>query len=256
MPLPFPRSCQHLTPLPCCCPSHSDLLQVKDPVNGLEKPRLNLQAAVGGAPSTPCSVSVTPRSLKAPNTGGSLTFQVTPSTTDCSWSVAIPQASWVRVAGKATGTGPGTVTLQVDPIATTARGTGLTVTPANSQAVNALVSQAAADAEVAATDQRAPTMGRVKGSITGSSATLTWPAAKDGQSGVSSYRVVYTQKGQPQPRCVTGSTVNQQATAAGSNMQVTVAGLSAGTRYTFRVCALDAAGNVASGGLWRTSSSG
>lgn len=232
-----------------CC------VQVTDPVNGLVKPRLNLKAAAALTP-TVCTPTVSPRSVKAANTGGSLTLQVTPPSADCTWSLQAPSVSWLRFVGAASGTGPGTVTLQVDPVTTASRSTGVVVASPNG-AATVLVSQAVATATVAAEDSRPPTMpARVQGSTSRGAITLTWAPARDSQSGVSSYQVVYNQGNkQPYPRCTTGTAVNQQPTTVGTNLQLTVAGLSAGAKYTFRVCAIDGAGNVALGGVWRGTAS-
>lgn len=234
--------------------NHSHRTQVKDARNGLVRPRLNLRAAM----SITCTPKVTPSSVKAGAAGGTYTLQVTPPTSDCQWTVDPPTASWMRFVGPTSGTGPGTVTLQVDPVTTLARSTGVSVTPGDGSLggnVNVLVSQPVTAAN--AGDTRPPIMGRLQAATqAGGTLTLQWNAARDSGSGVSSYRVVYNEGSKPPaPRCVNGTPLNQQPASSGSTLSMTVTGLTAGQRYTFRVCALDAAGNVAFGSMWRGTTS-
>lgn len=219
---------------------------MKDPVNGLVIPRLNLRAAMG----MNCVPKLSPAFIRAANTGGSYNLTVTPATADCKWTVAAPSETWMRITGAASGTGPGTVTLQVDPVSgTAARATGLSVTGDSMATI--LLSQAVVASSVV--DTKAPTMGRMKATPSATYVDLTWPVAQDAQSGVSSYKVVYNEGSRPpRPRCTTGRAVNQQAQASGTEMKMRV-GLAAKTMYTFRVCAIDAAGNVAFGTIWRGS---
>jgi hypothetical protein len=69
-------------------------------------------------------------------------------------------------------------------------------------------------------------------------------------SGVAFFTVVY-QAGSTAPaaRCPGGTAV---PLAQGPGvLSATVAGLAAGGTYSFRLCAQDAAGNVANGAVWR-----
>jgi len=235
---------------------------VTDPRNKLVRPRLNLQAAAGltdGATQSCTTIGrpkVTPNVIRASSTGGTHSIQVTPPEAGCAWTVEVPPtATWVRVVGSSSGTGPGAVTLQVDTVGATARSSGVAVT-STGLTTDVLLSQAAVSAGVAAIDMRPPVMGLVKGTAASGSIRLNWPTAKDSQSGVSSYTVVYNQGSRPpNPRCTSGTAVSRVPTVSGSNMWLTVPGLSAGSRYTFRVCALDAAGNVGSGSIWRGTAS-
>jgi len=182
-------------------------------------------------------------------------MQVTPVQPGCSWTVEAPAAAWVRVVGASSGTGPGTITLQVDPVGTAARSTGVAVASTGAT-MSVLLSQAAIAPAAAAVDTRAPTMGLLKGTPARGSVNLVWPNAKDSQSGVSSYKVVFNQGSRPpNPYCATGTAVDQAPTVSGINSRLTIAGLSPGSRYTFRVCALDKAGNVATGRMWRGTAS-
>jgi hypothetical protein len=154
----------------------------------------------------------------------------------------------MRIVGAASGMGPGTVTLQVDPASSTARSTGMAVAAPQGAAVM-LISQAVSPAS---TDTLAPVMGRVRAANTkGGTIELSWEAARDSQTGVSSYQVVYQQGLRPPSRtCTTGTHVQQAPVVSGGTVKVAVSGLAPGGRYAFRVCALDAAGNVAGGRVW------
>lgn len=112
-----------------------------------------------------------------------------------------------------------------------------------------LISQAVAPA--GSPDTLAPVMGRVQATNTKGTIELSWQAARDAQSGVSSYQVVYQQGAQaPSRTCTTGTPVQQPPVTSGDTVKVAVSGLTVGVRYSFRVCALDAAGNVAGGRVW------
>ena len=219
--------------------------QVKDAGNGLTFPRLNLRAAMG----ITCTPKLTPDTIKATKTGASYTLTVTPPTPDCTWTVAAPGVTWMRTVGATSGKGPGTVALQVDAAVAAARSSGLVVTAADGSA-SALVSQAASSVSVA--DTRPPVMGQLTATSANSVVDLSWPASQDSQSGVSSYRVVYNPSSRPPSlHCTTGTLVSQQPQVSGSTLKLTVTGLSVGSQYTFRVCALDAAGNMAGGRMNR-----
>lgn len=197
--------------------------------------------------------SVEPASIRATKTGGSYTLRVTPASTGCAWTVSVPaQCSWMRIVGAASGVGPGTVTLQVDPAASAARSTGVSVAAPQGTAVM-LISQAVApaDSPASVSDTQAPFMGRLRATNTKGTIELSWQAARDAQSGVSSYQVVYQQGAQaPSRTCTTGTPVQQPPVTSGDTVKVAVSGLTVGVRYSFRVCALDAAGNVAGGRVW------
>lgn len=235
-----------LTPVLAAAAAH--MLQILDSRNGLQKPRLNLRAAA----SISCTPKISPSSVLAPSEGGTFTLTVTPPTSDCTWTVAPPTSTWMRIVGPNTGIGPGTVILQIDPVEVAARGVGVAVSAEDgSNGLSLLVSQASVPAGV---DTRAPiTAGRIKVQSLQGAVALTWPPARDSQSGVSSYMVVYnTGSRPPRPRCTTGTQVNLQPQAAPGNiLKLTVPGLLPNTRYSFRVCPIDAAGNVGTGSMWR-----
>lgn len=217
-------------------------VQVTDPSNGLVIPRVDLRKAMGIA----CTAKVSPTSIRAAYTGGSYTFTVTPSAAECTWSIAAEGDSWMRIVGATSGKGPATVTVQVDAVGDAARSAGMSVNADSTATV--LVSQAVV---AAAVDDRPPAMGRLKGTNAPGALDLLWPAAKDSQSGVSSYTVVYgTGVRPPRPRCTTGTPVTQQPQAQGGSYKLNLS-LPVGQRYSVRVCAVDAAGNVAVGSMWR-----
>jgi hypothetical protein len=95
-------------------------------------------------------------------------------------------------------------------------------------------------------------MGRIEGvTNTKGYIKLSWAAARDSESGVSSYHVVYLKGARPPRRsCVTGNEIHETPVTSNGVVKVAVTGLTVGERYTFRVCALDAAGNVAAGKVW------
>lgn len=151
--------------------------------------------------------------------------------------------------GASTGQGPGVITLQVDPASSTARSTGMSVSAPAGAAVM-LISQAVSPTDTD-TDTLAPVMGRMQATNSQGTIELSWQAATDAQSGVSSYQVVYQPGVQPPKKtCTTGTQVQQAPVVSGGTVKVAVSGLTVGVRYAFRVCALDAAGNVAGGRIW------
>ena len=92
-------------------------------------------------------------------------------------------------------------------------------------------------------DVVAPTGGAVK--LTGASGQLTvaWSGFADALSKVASYKVVMA-PGAPPASCATGALVYQ-----GTALTAVQAGLTNGTVYGFRACAVDGAGNVSAGAV-------
>jgi hypothetical protein len=83
------------------------------------------------AATTDCTFTVTPTGLDAPASGASPTVEVTASAPACAWTAA-SDAEWITVFSGATGTGSGSVALDVHPNPTTLISTG-TVTIAGRQ---------------------------------------------------------------------------------------------------------------------------
>ncbi len=88
-----------------------------------------------------------------------------------------------------------------------------------------------------------PTTGRIVATPMQQSIKVEWTAGTD-TNGVASYRLVYRQ-GILAPRsgCIDGTSINLTP----GILNATVANIAAKTYYGFRVCAIDRAGNVASG---------
>lgn len=242
--------CQHIASSTCarpvlrCLPLYA-LQQVKDPVNSLDIPRLSIRAAMGIS----CAPQLTPNSIRAAAAGGSYTLTVTAPSSDCTWQVTTPTVTWMRPVGATTGTGTGTVVVQVDAAAAAARSEGLVITCKDASS-SMLVSQPAATMMMA--DSRAPVMKQLTATTANGVVDLAWPVAQDSQSGVSSYRVVYAAGSRaPSLHCTTGTLAPGQPQVSGGNVKLTVTGLTVGMRYTFRVCPLDAAGNMAGGRMYR-----
>lgn len=104
-------------------------------------------------------------------------------------------------------------------------------------------------------DSKAPIMSKVtmsfKAAYEASSNTvrLTWGPAQDAGSKVAGYKLVYLSKwGKPQPKCLT-SNGEREVGQAGQLLSGSPAVLRAQlfASYQFRLCAVDAAGNVATG---------
>ncbi len=89
-------------------------------------------------------------------------------------------------------------------------------------------------------DTASPTGGTVTATPDNARVALTWRGFADGGSGVTSYRLA----------AATGANAPASCAAplyTGAATAVAVSGLGNGTTYSFRVCAVDAAGNVSSG---------
>lgn len=91
-------------------------------------------------------------------------------------------------------------------------------------------------------DLTAPVNGTVGGTPGSGAVTLSWSGFSDAHSGLASYKVVYAAGTTAPSSCNTG-TVGYQGTSTGA----TVASLTSGTAYSFRVCAIDAVGKLSTG---------
>jgi hypothetical protein len=92
-------------------------------------------------------------------------------------------------------------------------------------------------------DVTKPGNGVVTGSSAGGSINLDWDGFSDGSSGIASYTVVYATGSTAPSSCSTGTMLGSGITDTNASLS----GASVGTSYSFRVCAVDAAGNVSSG---------
>lgn len=90
-------------------------------------------------------------------------------------------------------------------------------------------------------DTKAPTNGTVTATGADGAATLSWTGYSDTGSGVASYTVVQATTTAPSA-CTKGTVVY-----SGSGTSATISGLTNGTTYGFRVCAVDGAGNTSTG---------
>ena len=88
-----------------------------------------------------------------------------------------------------------------------------------------------------------PSTGKLSGSGQAKSAVMTWAAGSD-VNGVAGYKLVYkVGSAAPKSSCTDGTVV----TVAPGALTRTVTSLSSRTVYSFRVCAIDLAGNVGAG---------
>lgn len=90
-------------------------------------------------------------------------------------------------------------------------------------------------------DATAPSGGSVTATASSGQLVLSWSGFTDATSGVASYKLVYATTSAPSS-CSTGTPAY-----TGSSTSATVTGLTDGTTYGFRVCAVDAAGNTGTG---------
>ncbi len=90
-------------------------------------------------------------------------------------------------------------------------------------------------------DATAPTNGALAAAPAAGQVTLSWSGFSDAGSGIYAYKVVQATTTAP-TSCSTGTVVY-----TGSATSTTVSGLSNGTTYGFRVCAVDTAGNTSTG---------
>ena len=90
-------------------------------------------------------------------------------------------------------------------------------------------------------DATAPTGGIVTATPGANEVALSWSGYSDATSGVASYKVVYN-AGTAPTSCSSGTLAY-----SGSGTSTTLAGLTGGTSYGIRVCAVDNAGNVSTG---------
>jgi hypothetical protein len=91
-------------------------------------------------------------------------------------------------------------------------------------------------------DITAPNNGTVTGTPGNAQVTLNWSGFSDALSGVGSYKVVYNTGGNPPYSCSGGTAVY-----TGTDTSFIHTGRTNGTTYSYRVCAIDKAGNMSSG---------
>jgi hypothetical protein len=91
-------------------------------------------------------------------------------------------------------------------------------------------------------DTTAPTNGTVTGTPGDAQVTLNWSGFSDSQSGIGNYKVVFA-TGSYAPYSCSGGT----AIYTGPDISFIHTGRNNGTTYSYRVCAIDKAGNMSSG---------
>ncbi len=92
-------------------------------------------------------------------------------------------------------------------------------------------------------DTTAPVNGTVTGTPGNTQVTLNWTGFSDALSGIASYKVVYSTGSAP-TSCATGTPIY-----TGTDTSYPHTGLTNGTTYYYRVCAIDKAGNMSSGAI-------
>jgi len=201
-----------------------------DPRNKVVKPRLDLPSAFGlvATPAPKGTVSINSGakftnsatvSVGAPTTSGTATQVCLSTSTTCTaWQAYASPVSF-KLAG---GDGPKTVYVSWKNAsgATSAKAVSATIT----------------------LDTTAPSNGTVTTKVAANATTISWTGFKDPTSGIASYRLVAAVGGAP-VNCTTSGSLLYSGTATSFK---TVA-LSAGT--TFRVCAVDKAGNTSAGAV-------
>jgi hypothetical protein len=97
-------------------------------------------------------------------------------------------------------------------------------------------------------DATAPTNGTLSGTVADRQITLAWQDFADnaGGSGIASYKLVFA-KTTPPASCAAGTALGG---VSGETGTYTHTGLTNGTLYGYRVCAVDAAGNMSKGAVW------
>ncbi len=210
---------------------------VKDARNNITKPRLNLGAALTGT-----APAATPAPTETAGPAGTIKLNAGAAfTKSTSVTVALTVTS-----GKATQmclSNTAACTAWVTSAATKTwslpAGDGDKTVYAFWKDAAGHVSAAPATATIKL-DATAPVVGSMSGTITGTSLALTWSGFSDALSGLASYKLVGGTTSPP-AGCATGTVVY-----AGTKTTATATMTKGKTNY-YRLCALDAVGNVTAG---------
>jgi hypothetical protein len=206
---------------------------ITDPRNSITKPRIDIEAAIAQPPPdvTPPTGSLAINNGQAATTSATVTLAISSAdaatmcitnTTACTtFSAFAATKSWALTAGA----GAKTVMVFLRDAA------GNTTTATTSPKASITV------------DATAPTNGTVTATRGNAQVALAWTGFADAGSGIASYRVVGVQ-GTTAPASCTGT-----ALWTGGDHGVTATGLTNGKPYAYRVCAVDAAGNLSTGAI-------
>jgi hypothetical protein len=207
--------------------------QIKDPRNGVVKRRLDLKAALGlagggsGGGATLPTGSVTIQAGANAVKTGTVTLAITASdgvtkmcvsnTASCSSFIAFaPTKTWVLASGD------GTKTVYVS-----LKDAAGNVTKVSDTIVR--------DAKLPVNPVLTATAGNTK-------IDLSWTEGSDAASGIASYKVVFTTGAAAPSNCNAGMVVY-----SGTSRTASQTSLVNGLQYSYRVCAIDAAGNMSTG---------
>ena len=225
-------------------------VEVRDPRNGLSKPRLNLEAAIAGiAPAAAVPVAPPPPPPPppppAPKPGpmGTLTlnngarFTRSPTIT-----LAAPTTSGTatQICISATPTCSAWRAFTASMILVLPSGDGSKTIRAWWKDASGNVSAKPATASIGL-DTTAPTGGKLSLALKGNVASYSWVGVKDVGSGIASYQLVARTDGPIPEGCTKGITLWSGAS------KVVTQPLTAGRVYYARLCAIDAMGNVSAG---------
>jgi subtilisin family serine protease len=221
-------------------------VMVKDPRNGITKPRLNLEAAAKGTTvATPPPPAPPPPPPPPPPPTGTVTLNAGARYTRlASVAVAVPTTS-----GKATAVCVTTNTtcpaFQPMPspatvLFTLPAGDGLKTVRVWWRDANGSVTAKPATATITL-DTTAPVGGKLTLKLASNVATYTWTGVTDVGAGVASYKLLTRTEGPVPAGCTTGTTL-----WSGPLKTVTQAVLPGRTYYS-RLCAIDNVGNVSAG---------
>lgn len=207
---------------------------VSDARNGLIKPRIDVFAALGAADSdtTPPTGSVAINggaqltrstavtlALTASDASGVAAMCVTNSAACTAFQTFTAARSWTLAAGD----GVKTVTVFL-----------------RDRRGNTTLAATSPKASITL-DATAPRNGTVTATAGNAQVALAWTGFADAGSGIAGYRVV-SATGETAPASCSGT-----VRYSGNATSTSITGLVNGTKYAFRVCALDAAGNLSTG---------
>lgn len=210
-------------------------VSTNDPRNGLRFRRLSIDAATAGGATAP-PPDVTPPTATFSFTSTYVRTTAAPFTVDGS------DAGTIASMCLSTGTTCTTfVPYAASSTFTLPSGDGLKTVRLwlRDAAGNTMATPAVATVTL---DARAPSGGTLTASASIRTVTLSIAGVSETGSGIAAYRVVYATGTSTPTSCAAGTLLSESAGPTWSHE-----GLTAGTTYRYRVCAVDRAGNVATG---------